>query len=84
VIVGEPGESGARLLTDVVRRTYLPHAVVVPVREPHREALAGLLPWAKDLRMREGRATAYVCREFACQAPTTSPDELARQLQGLR
>jgi uncharacterized protein YyaL (SSP411 family) len=84
VIVGEPGESGARLLTDVVRRTYLPHAVVVPVREPHREALAGLLPWTKGLRMREGRATAYVCREFACKAPTTSPDELARQLQDLR
>jgi uncharacterized protein YyaL (SSP411 family) len=84
VIVGEPGESGTRLLTDVVRKTYLPHAVVVPVREPHREALAGLLPWTKDLRMREGRATAYVCREFACQAPTTSPDELARQLKDLR
>ena len=84
VIVGEPGESTARLLTDVVRKTYLPHAVVVPVRDSHRAALAGLLPWTKDLRMREGRATAYVCREFACQAPTTSPEELTGQLKDLR
>jgi len=27
-----------------------------------------------------GVATAYVCRKFACDAPTTSPEELARQL----
>jgi len=28
----------------------------------------------------DGRATAYVCRQFACRAPTSDPDELARQL----
>jgi uncharacterized protein YyaL (SSP411 family) len=28
-----------------------------------------------------GRATAYVCEEFACQAPVTTPDELRRTLQ---
>jgi uncharacterized protein YyaL (SSP411 family) len=29
----------------------------------------------------DGRATAYVCRGFACQRPTTEPADLARQLQ---
>jgi uncharacterized protein YyaL (SSP411 family) len=30
--------------------------------------------------MRDGRATAYVCEGYACQAPTTDPEELAGQL----
>lgn len=28
----------------------------------------------------DGKATSYLCRHGACQAPTTDPDELARQL----
>ena len=32
---------------------------------------------------REGRATAYVCRDFACQAPAVRPDELEAQLKAL-
>ncbi|MBI3697418.1 MAG: hypothetical protein HY238_21610, partial [Acidobacteria bacterium] len=28
----------------------------------------------------DGRAAAYVCRNYACQKPVTSPQELAAQL----
>jgi uncharacterized protein YyaL (SSP411 family) len=30
--------------------------------------------------MRDDRATAYVCRNFSCDAPTTDPRMLADQL----
>jgi uncharacterized protein len=30
----------------------------------------------------DGRATAYVCRSFTCDAPTTDPDRLREQLRG--
>ena len=30
---------------------------------------------------REGRATAYVCRDFSCQTPVVRPDELEAQLK---
>ncbi len=79
---GDAAESAA--LASVVRETYLPTAVFVPVSASTRVALAGLLPWMAALQAREGHATAYVCRDFTCQQPTTSPEELRSQLTQLR
>jgi uncharacterized protein YyaL (SSP411 family) len=83
VIVGEPGDADTRALAEVVRQHYIPTAVVVPVSEVQREPLSRLLPWTSSLRQREGRATAFVCRDFSCQVPTTSVDELDAQLEGI-
>ena len=82
-IVGEPDTADTRALSEVVRRHYIPTAVVVPVSEAQRGPLSRLLPWTSSLRQREGRATAFVCRDFACQTPTTSVDELDAQLEGI-
>jgi uncharacterized protein YyaL (SSP411 family) len=80
VVAGEPDSPGTRALWSVVRRHYLPGAVLIPVRESNQADLARLLPWTASLRPRNGHATAYVCRDRACQAPTSSPEELERQL----
>lgn len=37
-------------------------------------------PLLKDRPLVDGAAAAYVCRHFACEAPTTDPAELARAL----
>jgi hypothetical protein len=34
------------------------------------------------MSMRDGRPTAYVCREFACLAPVTNPEDLDTALGG--
>ena len=83
VIVGEPDAANTRALSEVVRRHYIPTAVVVPVSEAQREPLSQLLPWTSSLRQLEGRATVFVCRDFACQTPTSSVDELDAQLEGI-
>ncbi len=83
VIVGEPDAPDTRALSEVIRRHYIPTAVVVPVSEAQRESLSRLLPWTSSLRQLEGRATVFVCRDFACQTPTASVDELDAQLEGI-
>jgi uncharacterized protein YyaL (SSP411 family) len=57
-------------------RRYLPFTVQVPLLPQHRDRLAALLPWTAGMTMRDGKATAYLCRHFTCEAPTTSVDDL--------
>jgi uncharacterized protein len=53
---------------------------VVRADSDTQSELARVMPWIEAMGMRDGRATAYVCREFACRAPTTDPETLAAEL----
>jgi hypothetical protein len=76
VIVGPAGPAREALEAEVAR-VYLPFAVQVAVESGSaQEALATRLPWLAAMTMVEGRPTAYVCQDFACQAPVTTPDAL--------
>ncbi len=77
VIVGALTADDTAALRQVVARHYLPFSVVVPL-EPGglQDVLADRLPWVRAMSMRDGRATAYVCRQFACESPVTSPEAL--------
>ena len=82
VLVDDGDGTALQPLRDIVRRRHLPAMVVVPVTAPHRDALTRLLPWLADMRSRDSRPAGYLCRAFACQAPTTDPAALAQQLDG--
>jgi len=83
VVVGDRTSDRTQALLDVVRRHYLPTAVVVPVDTANRERLDHLLPWMAAMKERDGGATAYVCRDFSCQAPTGDREDFDRQLRVL-
>ncbi len=60
-------------LLKVIRSELRPHLVLAGGPEGDVPLLEGREPV-------EGRATAYVCEHFVCQAPVTSPDALAALL----
>jgi uncharacterized protein YyaL (SSP411 family) len=66
--------------TSELRRHYLPTAAVVPVTGRRAAAVSALLPWIAAMTGRDGRPTAYVCREFSCLSPVTSAAALGEQL----
>jgi hypothetical protein len=68
-IVGEPAQE----LVRVVRRAYRPHLVLAGGSLDGVPLLEGRTPV-------HGRAAAYVCERFACQAPVTSAAELEAAL----
>ncbi|MCP9957540.1 thioredoxin domain-containing protein [Streptomyces sudanensis] len=76
-VVGPAGDAD----TDALRRAALlgtaPGAVVA-VGEPGSDEF----PLLEDRPLVGGRPAAYVCRRFTCDAPTTDPERLARELGG--
>ena len=77
VILGEPGDPATQALHAVVARRYLPHAVVVPAAPgAHQARLAARLPYVAAMTLRDGRPTAYVCLDFTCREPVTTPSAL--------
>ena len=75
-VVGATGDP----LTSELHRTALlgaaPGAVVAVGEEGSRE-----FPLLRDRPTRAGRAAAYVCRHFVCDAPTSDPRALRSQLR---
>ncbi|HEX2740914.1 MAG TPA: thioredoxin domain-containing protein [Rubrobacter sp.] len=78
-VVGDPEAPDTNALLKTVYESYLPNKVVAGRAQDDDEA-AGLIPLLAQRPARGGRATAYVCAHYACQAPTTDPEELSRQL----
>ncbi len=75
VIVGPADDPGAARMRAAAARCYLPFAAVVLLApDATREALRAVVPWLGAMTARDGHATAYICRDFACDAPTTDPD----------
>lgn len=79
VVVGEPNDPATKEMLAQLRTTYSPRKVVLLKTPSNSEALAGLAAFTSDLSAQDGKPTAYVCRNFACELPTTSPSK-ARSL----
>jgi uncharacterized protein YyaL (SSP411 family) len=75
-VLGPVGEDATRSLRRTALLGTAPGAVLA-VGDPAEEPGVALL---RDRPLVGGQATAYVCRHFVCDRPTTDPAELARAL----
>ncbi|HYC51031.1 MAG TPA: thioredoxin domain-containing protein [Gemmatimonadaceae bacterium] len=74
-LAGTPGDAGFVALERVAGDVYVPSLVLAGGRPDD-----GAPPLLRDRPMRDSTPTAYVCRGYACDAPTTDPRELFDQL----
>jgi len=81
VIAGVPGADDTAALIATVREMYLPQAAVLLV-PPGKSgaAIRKLASFAEAYEPVDGKAAAYVCRDFTCQLPTTDPARLRELL----
>ncbi len=77
VLLGEVGSPDLEALLREAARPFLPNRVVAG------GAPGGLppLPLLEGRTAREGRATAYVCRNMTCSAPVLAAEDLREELE---
>ncbi len=73
VILGDSDE-----LKSEIWREFLPNKVVVLAE--NADANAEIIPLLRDRSLIDGKPTAYVCENFACQKPVTTAEDLREQL----
>ena len=78
VLCGRAGTDEVAALDAVIARHYSPGLIQVP-RDP--ASPESTLPWLAAMTTRDGHATAYVCRDFACREPVTDAAALEAQLR---
>jgi len=83
VIVGKPQRKDTMSMLAALRKPFLPEKVVLyrPLDQHAAADITAIAPFTLPMAAKNGRATAYVCREFACQLPTTSIDQMLENLR---
>ncbi|MFV1981430.1 MAG: hypothetical protein ACC655_09775, partial [Rhodothermia bacterium] len=77
VIVGSGSDPAVHEMLSTARLGFNPHRLIVLVdTDKVDNPLFEIAPHFKDYKSIDGRSTAYVCRNFVCEAPTTSVEEL--------
>jgi uncharacterized protein YyaL (SSP411 family) len=72
VLAGDPRAADFQALADVLRERQGPRRPILAA-DSQGTAVAS---WLAAMRPIDGRATAYVCENFTCRAPVTTPEEL--------
>ncbi|MDD2473244.1 MULTISPECIES: thioredoxin domain-containing protein [unclassified Methanoculleus] len=79
IVTGIRDAEDTTAMIRAVRSHYSPDSLVIfrPAEEESPE-IAGIAGFTRDIEMIEGKATAYVCTNYACDIPTTDIDEMLR------
>jgi uncharacterized protein YyaL (SSP411 family) len=82
VVAGDRSDPAVQAMLRAVRSRFLPDAVLL-LHEPGESgrAIREMVPFVREQVMRDGKATAYVCRNYACERPTTDLARLVELLQ---
>ncbi|MBI5556954.1 MAG: thioredoxin domain-containing protein [Deltaproteobacteria bacterium] len=85
IIAGSQESSETQKMISAVHSFFWPRATLLLADGGSgQEFLGKHLPETAHLSAKNGRACAYVCRDFTCSLPTTEVDELVKMLRGSR
>ncbi len=80
VIAGDPSAADTQAMLHAVRSRFLPNAVVLLRPQGDDPAIARIAEFTRAQVLVGGKSTAYVCRDFACKAPTSEIGALEKLL----
>ena len=81
VIAGRPGASDTRAMLKLVHDRFIPNKILLLADGGSgQKRLAEWLPFIKTMERKDGKATAYICENYACKLPTADLQTAARLL----
>ncbi|MFQ5601774.1 MAG: thioredoxin domain-containing protein [bacterium] len=77
VIAGKSNKKDSIAMIKALQQIYVPNKVTLfrPV-EVNKPPIVEIAPFTENQSTQNGKATAYVCQNYACKAPTTRIDEM--------
>ena len=84
VIAGEPEAPDTQRLLAALNLNFSPNKVTMLKSEKTAGQLAGLAGYTDGLQLIQGRATAHVCKGFACRKPVSDENALLEMISGSR
>ena len=81
-VVGPRDSAEVQALLDAVYGAHIPNKIVafVDPADPNAKTVQDQIPLLEGKTLINGKAAAYVCKDFACKLPVTTPEELLAQL----
>ncbi|MBI2440169.1 MAG: thioredoxin domain-containing protein [Lentisphaerae bacterium] len=82
IIAGAPGAPDTRALLREIHARFIPDKILLWADGgAAQETLAGFMEFIRNIKMLDGKATAYVCENYVCQLPTSDPATLGKLLE---
>ncbi len=84
VIAGNADSVDAQQMLKLINSKFLPNAVILLHQQKNADSgIDKTVPFIKNLIAIEGKSTAYVCENYACNRPVNKIDDLDTILSGL-
>jgi hypothetical protein len=81
VIVGDPEAEDTKEMLDSLGKHFIPYKVVLLKRDDQETAdITRIAEYTEYHSSFNGKATAYVCLDFACKMPVTNTEEMLKLL----
>ncbi len=82
VIAGDTDAADTRSMLKQLRRPFLPHTVVLFRPMDHKSPeITRIASYTDGQTSIDSKATAYVCRDYHCELPTTDPGKMLELLR---
>ena len=84
VIAGDPDSTDTIEMARRLRREFTPRTVILFRPDGEAPAITEIAPFVRFNVSINGKATAYVCKDYACELPVTTAEEMLALLRAGR
>ena len=82
VIAADPDKTEARQMLAALNLNFTPHKVALVKSDQNAQRLAKFAGYTDGLQLVKGKATAHVCKGFACKEPTSDVQTMVAHILG--